>query len=161
MTSYDLFKKYKNGCDIFFETGTHMGAAVQSAIDLNFNKILSVEIRKELYDMCTLKFKDNLNNKVFLFYGNSVDKMDEMLNMVDSKCLFWIDAHGSESQFPAYKELEKISQHAIKNHTIIIDDIPLYFNYIVLEIMLLTINKDYKVVLEDAILYHNGEFREK
>jgi hypothetical protein len=41
-----LFKKYKSDCTVFFETGTHIGTAIQSAYDLGFERIVSIEIQE-------------------------------------------------------------------------------------------------------------------
>jgi hypothetical protein len=119
-----IFKKYKTDCDIFFETGTHYGDSVQDALDLKFKKIISVEINDEYYNHCVNKFK--LNKNVFLFSGDSLVHLPQMLEMVDSKAMFWLDAHSDGTNTPFKQELQLILDHQIKTHTIMIDDIGAY-----------------------------------
>jgi hypothetical protein len=121
-----IFKKYKSNCDIFFETGTHFGDSVQDALNLGFKKIISVEINDEYYNYCLDKFKDNLNKKVFLFLGDSLVHLPQMLTIVDTKAMFWLDAHSDGNTTPFQQELQLILNHHIKNHVIIIDDIGAY-----------------------------------
>jgi hypothetical protein len=127
----DLFRKYKHDCKIFFETGTCHGDSVVGAFELGFEKIISVELEKEMYDYTLERIASHPNSaeafkRMHLFLGNSKDKMPEMLSLVDNKALFWIDAHYNNGA-PAFDELEHIKNHPIKNHIIMIDDIPLYF----------------------------------
>ena len=155
----DLFKKYKNDCSIFFETGTHCGESVSDAIELGFEKIISVEIDKSLYEYCIEKFKDYSDrNKLHLFLGSSEEHLDTMLLLVDKKTLFWIDAHHGNGE-PAFIEIEKIKSHSIKTHTIIVDDIPLYFgDGTTIKERILQINSNYKFTFENVIGYPNSNY---
>jgi len=124
---YDrIFKKYKAECNTFFETGTLHGDSVQDALDLGFNKVLSVEINDDNYNHCLDRFEDEINKKVFLFKGDSLVHLPQMLEMVDSKTMFWLDAHtdGIDSSFQ--RELKLILDHPIKDHVILVDDIGSY-----------------------------------
>jgi hypothetical protein len=124
---YDrIFKKYKAECNTFFETGTHFGDSVQDALDLGFKKIISVEINDEYYNKCVDKFKDDLNSKVFLFKGDSLLHLPQMLEMVTSRTMFWLDAHIDGQNTPFQQELKSILEHPIKNHIIVVDDIGSY-----------------------------------
>ena len=49
------------------------------------------------------------------------------MKQVDQKGCFWLDAHDEGGGVPTFEELDLIKDHSIKNHTIIVDDIPLYF----------------------------------
>lgn len=121
---YDrIFSKYKQDCEIFFETGTHKGDSCNDALNLGFNKIISVEIDPKYYNECVEKFKNELNSKVFLFLGDSANIMGEMLKLVDKRAMFWLDAHGNGGGSPFKVELEHIFNHHIKNHIIVIDDL--------------------------------------
>jgi hypothetical protein len=42
-----LFEKYKADCTIFFETGAHIGTSIQSAYDLGFERIISIEMNQD------------------------------------------------------------------------------------------------------------------
>lgn len=157
LTRKELFSKYKLNNKIFFETGTHKGDSVQTALDLNFDKILSVELIHGLFNQCCYRFIDE--PKVELFYGNSNDKMSEMLDLVDSQTLFWLDGHVDGINADClWDELEHIKNHNIKTHTIIVDDIPLYFeDGEKVKSKLLEINPNYQFIIEDALNEGNGE----
>jgi hypothetical protein len=122
----DLFQKYKSDCSIFFETGTHKGDSVQDALDLNFERIISVESNKEFFDYCMDRFQPlNVWEQVKLFYGRSEDNVENLINeWVNRRTLFWLDAH--ETGSPYKIEIEAILKHPINNHIIIIDDINQY-----------------------------------
>ena len=68
-----------------------------------------------------------------------------MLENIDKKSCFWLDAHDEGGGVPTFEELNLIKEHSIKNHTIIIDDVPTYFKgrEKMLEDVLLSINPDY------------------
>lgn len=145
-----LFEKYKKDCSIFFESGTHQGESVYDALYLKFEKIISVEIEKHLYNSCVEKFK-NFSN-VHLFCGDSNILMPEMLKLVDKKTLFWLDGHYGNGS-PIWKELEFLETLSSKNHTIIIDDInSLYSDQVEdLKKSILKVNSNYKFVMEPRV----------
>jgi hypothetical protein len=149
----ELFSKYKRNYNIFFETGTHHGFSCEIALDLGFNKILSVEIEQEYYLECYDKFIDDISKgKVHLFFGDSNIWMERMLKLVKEPSLFWLDGHPDGiSGDPLCGELEEISKHPIKNHTIIVDDMPVYFNKKTVEDTILKINPNYTFIYEDAL----------
>jgi hypothetical protein len=118
-------KKYWN--PIFIETGTYMGCGVKKALEAEFEEIYSIEIDPKRYEACKKMFKDNSN--VHIIFGDSSVELPKLLQTIDKKVTFWIDAHycGDGSYLghkwsPIKEELETIKQHHIKNHTILIDD---------------------------------------
>ena len=131
------------GCKYFVETGTHLGGSVQFALDLGFDEIFSCEFMDDRYNECMGKFSDN--NNVSLWLGTSLDSMPGMLDQVDKRSCFWLDAHDEGGGVPTFEELALIKDHSIKDHTIIIDDVPTYFKgrEKMLEDVLLSINPDY------------------
>jgi hypothetical protein len=149
----ELFSKHKKNHNIFFETGTHHGFSCQIALDLKFNKIISVEIEQEYYLECYDKFVDEISEgKVHLFFGDSNIWMERMLKLIKEPALFWLDGHpDGVSGDPLWIELEEIAKHPIKNHTIIVDDIPVYFNKKSVEDAILKINPNYVFLYEDAL----------
>lgn len=159
LTSFDLFKKYKSNYNIFVETGTHHGDGVLKALDLGFNKILSVEIDQMYFLECYDKFTDHImEGKVHLFFGDSNTWMDHMLKLIKEPALFWLDGHpDGVSGNPLWEELKSIKNHTIKNHTILIDDIPIYFNPQQVESKLLEINPNYTFTYENAVNEGNGD----
>jgi hypothetical protein len=119
------FDKYKN--KVLVESGTFMGDGVQYALDCGFNKVISYEIDNKLYYDATNRFKGN--KKVELHHKSSA-KMFNDIKDINVPITFWLDGHYSagntgyddECAYPLLKELEIISQHHIKSHTILIDD---------------------------------------
>lgn len=148
--SYDqLFKKYKGNHKLFFETGTHKGDGVQNALNIGFEEVVSIEILPELYEGCVKRFKDS--NKIHLFLGDSNERMEEMLELIKEPSLIFLDGH-FDNGVPLWKELEILKNHSIKNHTIIVDDVPNYFgNGNKVKEKLLEINPNYNFTYEDSL----------
>ena len=150
INSFSLaFRDYgvKRGCKHFVETGTYLGTGVEYAIGHGFEEIFRCELSEERYNICMEKFKDNDN--VNLWLGDSRDCVKEILKKVDEKACFWLDAHAEGGGVPTMEEIDMIKDHSIKNHTIIIDDIPVYFGEDgkkQLKKRILDINPDYKFI---------------
>lgn len=139
----DTVKDYN--LDIFIETGTGEGGAIDSVLKYNFKKLFSIEIVKELYDKCASKFKNNSN--IELLNLDSYEGLNIILNKlnkssIDYNILFWLDAHFPGADFhyskydstrdekiriPLQSEIELIWNHR-KNHkdVFIIDDLRIY-----------------------------------
>lgn len=140
-----IFSKYKANCNVFIETGTHMGDSVQDAIDLGFKKIYSVEINPDFFNLCVNKFNAQLNKQVFLYNGDSTYFLPLILEELEERAVFWLDAHEGNGGNPLQRELEMVKNHPIKNHVILIDDLGHFGadeNY--LKETILSINSDYK-----------------
>jgi len=95
-TSYDgsLFKKYKENCNIFIETGSYIGDGIQAAINAGFEKIISVELSEIQYNYCVDRFKNNSNVNIYL--GDSKNLLKNILienYKPDDYIFFWLDAH--------------------------------------------------------------------
>ena len=94
-------------------------------------------------------------DNVYLAQGESYDALEIWLKEINTKCMFWLDAHPNnpgETTLPnkiLFAELEVIKNHSYKEHTILIDNIPEYFIQSLDEIKekLLEINPDYKIEL--------------
>jgi len=162
LTRKELFTKHKQNYNIFVESGTHKGESVRTALDIGYDKIISVEIDSEMYsDCCKLFEKEIQDGSVILFEGDSRELIGEMFKLVDGPAVFWLDGHvDGDTGDPVWVELEAIKNHHIKNHVIIIDDIPLYFSgamKFILEDAVKKINPEYKIVYEDALNEGNGE----
>jgi hypothetical protein len=142
---YYLFRDLGLGkdCKYFVETGTHEGHSVQFALDLGFEEILSCEFMTNRYTECMNRFSNNDN--VSLWCGTSIDSLPGMLEQINKRSCFWLDAHDEGGGVPTFEELALIKEHSIKDHTIIIDDVPTYFagREKILENTLLSINSDY------------------
>ncbi|NDB30110.1 hypothetical protein EB151_11250 [archaeon] len=146
-----MFKKYRKGCSYFIETGTYKGYGIDAAKDVGFEKYYSAEYLTSLYKECLEKFKDH--DDIFLYNGSSEDCLESFLDEVDKRSLFWLDAHdsfGTGGGVPTFEELKIIKEHPIKNHTLLIDDIPLYFgDGQELKERILEINTKYKFKTHD------------
>ena len=153
-----LFKKYKSTHKLFVETGTHKGDGVQHALNNDFEQILSVEILPELYEECKSRFNNETSNdRVKLYLGDSGVKLPDMLKLVKEPSLIFLDGHFFDGS-PLWKELEILKEHSINTHTIIVDDVPNYFNGgTVIKEKLLEINPDYKFSFEDSLNPGTGE----
>ena len=154
----------KKDCKYFVETGTHFGGSVSVALELGFEKVLSCEMMEDRYRHCMEKFKDDDN--VFLYLGNSVSSFPYMMKNIDQKSLFWIDAHAEGGGVPTFEELDFIKTLPTRNHSILIDDVPIYFAGEMkkkLKNKLLSINPNYTIVeyqIRDDVGYVMGAYVE-
>ena len=169
---YDnLFKHFSRfRTPIFVETGTYIGNGLNCAIKAGFKKLYSIEIHEHLYTNAVKRFANEINtNIVKLYHGNSEILLSNILNEINERTTFWLDAHIS-SQYgeklakncPALDEIDRISKHHIKNHTILIDDINCFGNSAhdninIQEVIdkLMQINPKYKIEFLDAHVPNN------
>ena len=116
--------------DILVETGTGGGGGVQFALKYGFKEVYSIEIDKAKYDYCVGLFKNNKN--VYLYCGDSVEILPQILSKIKTKATFLLDAHVSDAKqvhgsfiCPVLEELKTIVSHS-KNlgvrHSILVDD---------------------------------------
>lgn len=150
-----MFNMYKARCHYFVETGTYKGYGIDAAKEVGFERYYSAEYLTSLYEECLEKFKKD--DDVFLYNGSSEKCLIEILKLIDKKSLFWLDAHdsfGTGGGIPTFEELAVLKEHHIKDHTLIIDDIPLYFgDGEELKQKILEVNPKYK------FLTHNPDTR--
>ena len=85
------------------------------------------------YNKSLNRFKNN--NNIKLYHGDSIKVLPKILENIDDRCTFWLDGHFSggntacgDKPVPLREELNIISKHKIKTHTILIDDIRLLKN---------------------------------
>ena len=129
-----LFEEFRpNDCDIFVETGTYKGDSVQDALDLGFKVVISVEKNKTFYQECFKRFngldiwgyRPTQDPNLYLFHGDSSELMPNLLEKVNGKALFWLDAHENGKVIPTINEIDYILKDKRNDHTIIIDDMDL------------------------------------
>ncbi len=163
--SKEIFAQFPNKW--FIESGSYQGGGIQAAIDCGFEKIYSIEILPQYYQICSDRFFGYNNVKVIL--GDSTILFSEILKDVDSSATFWLDAHfcsydGKRNQkdylaltTSLEKELLAIKEHPIKTHTILIDDVRLLntehmenfsLDYIISIVK--SINPDYNITFIDG-----------
>jgi len=150
-----LFKKYKADCTIFFETGTHIGTSVQSAYNLGFKRIISIESEKRFYDYCMQHFQPlDAWEQIKLFLGRTEDNIGKLVQeWVDGRTMFWLDAH--ETNSPYKLEIEAILKHPRKDHIILVDDIKTYYidtNWIKDKLLSYNPNYKFKVYEEKSLV---------
>lgn len=144
-TKHFVFLKHKGNNKIFVETGTHLGGGIANAFAVGFETMHSIEIMEEHHTYAKNRWKDKKN--VNLYFGPTMNIIDEVLNQISEPSFFWLDAHFHDSS-ATYAELEKIKRHSIKTHTILVDDISLYFDKTQIEMALLDINSNYIISYE-------------
>ena len=123
------YLQIKHNYNILIETGTYLGEMVD-AQKLWFNKIISIELDKNLYNLAVKKFQKN--NKIQILNGDSGIIMSTIVNELNEEAIFWLDGHYSggitakgEKICPIYEELNAILNSSYK-HIILIDDLRLF-----------------------------------
>ena len=121
-------KAYQNklGYKTLVETGTYLGTMIESQLD-SFDKIISIELDKDLHSKAKDKFKHNSNVK--LIQGDSGKVMAEVIKEISEPAIFWLDGHYSagitakgDLDCPIFGEIDAILSHKVLNHLILIDD---------------------------------------
>lgn len=131
--------KTRNNLVNYVETGTGEGTCLAHAKNFSFNRNISIEIYKEIYDKAKIKFPEDE-----LLLGSSYDKLREILPTLEGNTLFFLDAHfpgadfhyteysncgEEEVRLPLQKELELLLEYRKGfNDVIIIDDLRIYMN---------------------------------
>lgn len=120
--------RYLNG--IFVETGTFLGDGTAAALEAGFQKVYTIEIHPDRYRDSCRRFQGD--QRVELFEGSSSRRLQEVLAKIDQPATFWLDSHtcgapftGGDWETPLIGELRMLALHAIKTHTILIDDLHL------------------------------------
>lgn len=127
---FDFFKRFPN--NYFLETGSYLGYGVEQAIKAGFKNILSIEVNEEYYKQCVQKFKGDPSVKLFL--GDSKKMLWNMIKDINDQITFWLDSHyfvpqdvpQNEKISTLEDEIRIISQHPVKTHKILIDDVRLW-----------------------------------
>jgi len=149
----------KQECQVFIETGSALGNGIEAARLAGFEKIYSIEFYKPRYEQCVERFFEFPNIK--LFNCTSSVGLEEILKELTEPAVFWLDAHhdmsGMEAEprvpekdsFPIMNELDLISSHYIKTHTILIDDRRFFVDADIID-KLMKINSGYKIKFIDS-----------
>ena len=133
---------------IFVETGTCTGDTLFNVCN-RFDKLYSVELKRELYIKCCSRFANNPN--VVLKEGNSEEFLNQICPTLDKPTFFWLDAHWSGSDHtargnkdvPLLEELRIIVEKCPVNCVVCIDDMRLFG---------VKAGEDWSEVTEDKIL---------
>jgi hypothetical protein len=128
--SKNVLEKYIN--PYFFETGTANGDCVRLALEMNFEKIFSIELDQNLQNENLIKYQNEVKQgNLKLIIGDSFVELNNAINYLDKPTTFWLDAHvdyGPKGikRCPLYEELESIGKSNIKTHTVLIDDVRMF-----------------------------------
>ena len=125
-------EKCKKKTEKFIETGSYIGNGIELALLSGFEKIYSIELSEDYFNLCSDKFR--YNNKVELILGDSYYELKKLLNKYpDTSFTYWLDGHysGGDTAFgveetPIIKELESILSRNVGGELIYIDDMRLY-----------------------------------
>jgi hypothetical protein len=141
MADYSIFLRFKENMKILIETGTWLGDGISNALKSGYEKVYSCDIDITMVENSKNKYK---GYNVEVLNDNSVSALEKILKNIDEKCLIYLDAHVMPTgkvnfefsdhhlrlseEFnskicPIIEELEVVSRHHIKNHTIVIDDL--------------------------------------
>ena len=156
----NILRKFGGTNRVFIETGTYKGDGVQMALDAGFDRVHSMEIFEQLYLQSSSRFANNYGVQVW--HGDTSKHFGTMIKSIDESATFWLDSYvsGWDSGYnpdcpaPLMKELEEISNHSIKTHTILMDDVRFFDEWgcpvdKVKEVVR-DINPDYEFVFEDG-----------
>lgn len=128
------FKKYKNNCSIFIETGSELGNGIQAALKAGFETVYSIELDQKFHNHCKERFKDD--NRVNLILGDSMVELPKLINEIkELNFLLWLDAHWSMDGYAGEmmhdflpKEMQALVpfKDKLKDAVIMIDDMNHY-----------------------------------
>jgi len=130
-STVELFKQYPN--QVFFETGTYVGASVHNALIAGFHHVYSVEVDRKMAEAVTATFKDD--RRVQILNCRSDEAMYQLLPKIKCPITFWLDAHQADifspdnkqlSQCPILDELAIIAQRRNPGDVILIDDVHMF-----------------------------------
>ena len=111
----------------YLETGFLRGDSVQDILDLNFKKVISIEIDKNRVEKGKKRFKQDIDEKkVMILQGDSKEKIKEIFD--SSINIIFLDAHGSldltddDTIAPLEGEINYLINRLNNNQLLIIDD---------------------------------------
>ena len=125
----DLFSARRH--DVLVESGTYLGDTVAFFIP-HARRIVSIEVEPALFEAARARFRGE--QTVELILGDALDIVPQVLQMLDTPPLLWLDGHfsggvtgqGSEVE-PAGTILFRLGRiHKPAGTTIVIDDLRLF-----------------------------------
>ena len=113
--------------EVFIETGTYKGKMVYAVIPY-IEEIYSIELDDTHAKNAQARFA--AYPSVHIIQGESGTVLEALLETIDKRCLFWLDAHYSggstakgQIKTPIMQEMQCILEHPrAQEHTILIDD---------------------------------------
>src|SRR4051812_17077714 len=84
------FVSHKNA--VLVESGTFMGDGIQEALNSGFERVISYEVQKQLYNNAVSRFSNDM--RVRIFNKSSVNMWEE-IQYINKPITFWLDGHFS------------------------------------------------------------------
>lgn len=117
------------GAKVFIETGTFRGDTARWASQ-HFLHVVTIEASDEYYAKAVERFSSDPN--VTVLHGNSRDRLQEVVDSLEEKAIFWLDAHWSGGE--TYGELDEcpildeinLANSGLIGHAIFVDDARLF-----------------------------------
>lgn len=144
-----IFERLLPESKIFVETGCHVGNSLLHAIHSGYTNLYSCDIDLSSVSESISRISPHCE-KFKIEHTDSISFFKNILPTIDQKVTFWLDAHGPS--VPTWGELDLIKTLSpVKNHSIVIDDIPIYFSNSrqKLEDKIKEINPEYEISYED------------
>lgn len=86
--------KEKHNCTVFFETGLYHGYSARIALDMGFEKVMSIELLQRFVDRGKDTFKKEIaENRYFVIPDDSANLGNHLSSILDDRVVFWLDAH--------------------------------------------------------------------
>jgi len=127
--SFDLLKKYQT--NVFIETGTFQGEAVEYARQLPFDEIHSIELNGCMAHDAGIRFKDD--RRIHIHQGSSDVVLQRILLTINGPVTFWLDAHPivdplTLAMTPVAGELQAIADQLprLQVRAVLIDDMRVF-----------------------------------
>jgi len=130
LTKQDINSMLAFPCEIFVETGTHMGETTNVAKNM-FEHVHTIEIVDNMFLKAKQRFSDNSN--VTCHLGDSAIILKDVCKHLDKPTCFWLDGHYSGGNtgigikaVPLFEELQAIVDNCSKQCIVLIDDCRLF-----------------------------------
>jgi len=113
----------------FVETGTLYGETIFE-MEKYFQNLYTIEVKQDLYESVKNRSK---SSKISFFWGDSTEKLAEIVPSIQGPSIFFLDAHWScgptgkgVKDVPLLEELDIIYKQHNEEAIIIIDDVRLF-----------------------------------
>nr|UZT28776.1 hypothetical protein [Nucleocytoviricota sp.]UZT29052.1 hypothetical protein [Nucleocytoviricota sp.] len=138
MTIFFDLEKVRNdhNCKIYFETGlwdSNTNNSCKQALQCNFNKVYSTEIREDFINIAKKVFINDIQNKRLILIHDDSSNLKKYLNETcfdNNRVLFYLDAHvdnqnikNFKNRCPLFEELNAIKNMKTNDNIILIDDL--------------------------------------
>lgn len=170
-----LFLKDNYAPKNFIETGTFKGNTAKWAS--KYFQVYTIEKGKIIYEKAVAKYKDS---KINFIFGDSREKLRNLLDTLEGSTIFWLDAHwsggstyGYNDECPLIEEIKIIREHHKDDFFMLIDDArlflatppephnPIYWPNIQELIELFSKDKFYVNIFEDVVIIVPVKTKEK